>query len=199
MEILNLLWEPITTVSTAALAIAAIVAGFYTHKTWTMEKLPIVHAIGTFIISKKVQTNNLRDQYISQPDSQHTFQIVNVGRGAAKNVTLSVRKSVIGRFLEDVNPLSFSLPANKGTKELKEILRVHGQRFVPNDEYELVFEKGRKIAYFYIHFEDYEGKKYLIKVRVDRVKQADGRLGDDIKRDDGVEVWKVMDNITESI
>ncbi|MBI3619830.1 hypothetical protein HY214_01655 [Candidatus Roizmanbacteria bacterium] len=77
-----------------------------------------------------------------------------------------------------------------------EILRIHGQRFVTNDEYELDFQNDRKTAHFYIDFEDYECKRYLTKIKIEKVDQVDGELAALLKTP-GIEVWKVIDNIKE--
>lgn len=193
-------WSMMTAVSTIGALIAAICAVFFTFKAWKFEKLPVVHAIGTFIISTKVRTNVLRDKFIDRPNSPHTLQLVNVGRGPAKNIIPSVGKEEErqGRFLEEINPHAFSLPSNQGTRIFNETLRVHGLRFVANNNYSIEFDKNLKIAYFYIRFKDYADKSYLTKVTIKRVNQVDDRELDKlIKMDDGIEVWKVADNTNE--
>lgn len=182
-------------------AIAASVAAYFAFKTWGLEKLPVVHAMGTFIISTKVGTNGNRDSFIDKEGSQHTLQLINVGRGSAQNVIPSTGKTKErrGRLLEEINPHSFSLPSNQGTKVFKETLRVHGQRFVTGNKYELEFENDRKTAYFYVHFEDYTGKPYLTKAKIERVNHVDDqRLDRLIKDNKGIEIWKVMENINET-
>ena len=198
----NLFWSMLTAVSTTGALIAAICAVFFTFKTWEFEKLPVVHVIGTFIISTKVKTNKLRDKFIDRPDSPHTLQLVNVGRGSAKNIIPSVGKEEKrqGRFLEEINPHAFSLPSNQGTKVFNETLRIHGLRFVSGNDYEIEFDENRKTAYFYIRFEDYIDKPYLTKVTIKRVNQVDDEELDKlIKADEGIEVWKVVDNMNEII
>lgn len=193
-------WNAITALGTIGATAAASIAAYFAYKTWKLESQPVVQATGTFIISTVSNTNGLRDAYISKSESPHTLQVVNVGRGPAKNVALSVQKDIIGFFLEDINPPSFPLPANKGTKEFSEILRVHGQRFVMGDEYGLEFKDYRNTAYFYIHFEDHFGKRYITKVTINKVKQVDDQdLDKHIKTKHGIEVWKVMKNITETL
>ncbi len=192
----NTFWSMITNIFTIGAFTTAIIAVIYAYKTWGLEKLPVVHAIGTFIISTKTKTNQLRDQAIFEKNSIHTLQVVNVGRGPAKKIVPSVRKNISGRLLEAVNPHSFSLPANKGTKEFEEILQVHGQRFVRGDEYELELEEDRKKAFFYIQFEDYKGHPFTTKVIIEKVEQADGKL-DKLIKTNGIEIWKVMDNTVE--
>jgi len=198
----NLFWSMLTAVSTTGALIAAIYAVFFTFKAWELEKLPAVHAIGTFIISTKVKTNKIRDKFIERPDSPHTLQLVNVGRGPAKNIVPSVGKEEKrqGRFLEEINPHAFSLPSNQGTKVFNETLRIHGLRFASGNDYEIEFDENRKTAYFYIRFEDYVDKLYLTKVTIKRVNQVDDEELDKlIKADDGIEVWKVVDNMNETM
>ncbi len=191
----NSFWLMFTAISTFIAVVVSVCALWYASKTWDLERLPIVHAVGTFIISTKdARTNELRDRTMFQKDSPHTFQLINVGRGPAKNVIPSVRRNIVGKFLEDINTNSFSLPANSGTKELREVLRVHGQRFVYKDTYELEFEDDRKTGYFYVRFQDSTGKLYLTKTRIKRVGQADGEYFS-LVNTPGIEMWKVVDNI----
>lgn len=116
-----------------------------------------------------------------------------MGRGPAKKVIPSVRKNDKGKLLEDCCPHSFSLPANKGTKELRETLRVHGQRFVSGKKYELEFKNDHNGRLFYIYFEDHAGKQYITQVEIHKVRGADGRL-EELRKTPGIEIWKVMDN-----
>lgn len=192
---LKINWNSVEALGTVIAVIVASWAAVVAYRTWKLEKLPIVHAVGTFIISKVAETNTLRDNYIHKPDSLHSLQLVNVGRGPAKNVIPSVRKDSGGLLLEAANPHSFSIPANKGTNDLKEVLLVHGQRFVNGDEYELEFEGDRKIGYFYIYFEDHEDNRYFTKVKISKVERADGELGN-LVNTTGTEVWKVVDNVS---
>lgn len=157
------------------------------------------------VISTKYETNNIRDNILKKRDSLHTFQIINIGRGSAKKVIPSVRKDE-GHFLEDINPHSFSLPPNKGTEDLKEVLRVHGQRFVPGDEYGLESGNDGTTKYFYIYYEDCFGKeKYLTRVKIRKILQFDEEIWDMFLKEEasvsqknpleeGIEVWKIMDN-----
>lgn len=189
-------WNAISAIGTTGATVAASVAVYYAYKTWVLERLPIVHATGAFIISTRCEKNKTRDQFIFKPDSVHTLQLVNIGRGPAKNIAPSVRKDVKGNFLEDINPHAFSLPANKGTGVFSETLRIHGQIFVIDNDHELEFENSRKTAYFYIHFEDCLGKRYLTKVKINSVEQVDDQNLDKlIKEKRGIEVWKIMENI----
>lgn len=191
---LNINWDAMEALGTILAVITASVAARVAYKTWKLEQLPVVHATGTFIISTKDQvTNQVRDEVIGKDSTIHTLQLVNVGRGPAKNVIPSVSRDVEGKFLEAINPHSFSLPANKGTKELGEVLRVHGQIFVRGNEYELEFENNRETGYFYIDFEDHSGKVYKTKVVVEKVKQADGEM-EKLRKIPGIEIWKVMRN-----
>ena len=189
--------DALTAIGTLATAVVAILALSLTYKTGVFDKTPVVQAMGTFVISTKEKTNNLRDETIEK-GSVHTLQLINIGKGMAINVIPSVKEDVRGYFLESINPHSYVLPSNKGTRELNEILRIHGQRFVAGDEYELDFENDRKIAHFYIYFEDYEGKQCLAKATIERVEQADGNLADLVKTP-GIEVWKVTDNVKGTI
>ena len=159
-------WSMVTAISTTGAFLAASVAAGYAYKTWSLEKLPVVHAIGSFIISKETESNQIRDRAIFKTDSVHTFQMVNVGRGSAKKVIPSVKRGTSGRLLEEVNPYSFSLPANKGTKEFGEILQVHGQRFVRSDEYELEFEDNRCQKSIKINRRDYTERRKMCRWRL---------------------------------
>ena len=188
--------DAIAALGTLITAVVAVWALFLTNKTGIFDKTPVVQAMGTFVISTEVKTNKLRDEAIEK-GSVHTLQLINIGKGMAINAMPSVGEDVRGYFLEAINPHSYVLPSNKGTRELGEILRIHGQRFVANDEYELDFENDRKTAHFYIHFEDYEDKQCLTKVKVEKVEQADGELADLLKTP-GIEVWKVIDNIKDT-
>lgn len=187
--------DVVTALGTLITAIVAILALSLTNKTGVFDKTPVVQAMGTFVISTKEKAKKLRGEAIEK-GTIHTLQLINIGKGMAKNVIPSVAEDIRGYFLEAINPHSYVLPPNIGTKELGEILRIHGQRFVAGDEHELDFENDRKIAYFYIHFDDYESKRYLTKVKIEKVEQADGELADLLKTA-GVEVWKVIDNIKE--
>jgi len=188
--------DALIAIGTLATAVVAILALSLTYKTGVFDKTPVVQAMGTFVISTKEKTNKLRDETIEK-GSVHTLQLINIGKGMAINVIPSIKEDVRGYFLESINPHSYVLPPNKGTRELGEILRIHGQRFVADDEYELDFENDRKITYFYIHFEDYEDKQCLTKVKIEKVEQADGELADLLKTP-GIEVWKVIDNIKDT-
>lgn len=187
--------DTLTAIGTIVTAFIAFLALFLTYKTGVFDKTPVVQAMGTLIISTKEKANKLRDETIEK-GSVHTLQLINIGKGMAINVIPSVREDVRGFFLEAINPHSYVLPPNIGTRELGEILRIHGQRFVAGDEYELDFENDREIANFYIHFEDYESKQYLTKIKIERIDQADGELAVLLKTP-GIEVWKVIDNIKE--
>lgn len=187
--------DVVTAIGTFIMAIIALLALILTYRTGLFDKTPVVRAMGIFTISTKEKTNKLRDEIIDK-GSAHTLQLINIGKGMAINVIPSVKEDIRGYLLEAINPHSYVLPPNKGTKELGEILRIHGQRFVANDEYELDFENDRKIAHFYIHFEDFDGKRYLTKVKIEKVDQADGELAGLLKTP-GIEVWKVIDNIKE--
>ncbi len=187
--------DTVTALGTLVTAVVAILALFLTYKTGVFDKTPLVQAMGTFIISTKENANKLRGEAIDK-GSVHTLQLINIGRGMAINVIPSVAEDIRGYFLEAANPHSYVLPPNIGTKELGEILRIHGQRFVANDEHELEFENNRKVAHFYIHFEDYESKQYLTKVKIEKVEHADDELGNLLKNP-GIEVWKIIDNIKE--
>ncbi len=164
--------------------IAASAAAYFAYKTFDFERKPVVHAVGTFIISTKPETNDARDEEMERKDSFHTFQVVNVGRGPAQDIVLSLGQKPEGKFLEDKNPHSFSLPANKGTNELIGVLAVYGQHEI--------FSK-KNDANFYISFQDFKGKNYLTEVKIRRVDQADGRLKEIIETK-GLQVWKVMAN-----
>ncbi len=187
--------DAITALGTLITVVIAIWALFLTIKAGVFDKTPMVQAMGAFVISTKEKTNGLRDAAIEK-GVFHTLQLINIGRGMAKNVIPSVAEDIRGFLLEAVCPHSYALPPNIGTRQLDEILRVHGQRFVANNNHELDFENDRKIAYFFIHFEDYYSKQYLTKVKIEKVEQADGDLGDLLKNP-GIEVWKVIDNIPE--
>jgi len=187
--------DTLTAIGTIVTAFIAFIALFLTYRTGVFDKTPVVQAMGTFIISTKEKTNKLRDEAIEK-GSVHTLQLINIGKGMAINVIPSVREDVRGYFLEAINPHSYVLPPNQGTRELGEILRIHGQRFVTNDEYELDFENDRKTAHFYIDFEDYECKRYLTKIKIEKVDQVDGELAALLKTP-GIEAWKVIDNIKE--
>lgn len=188
--------DTLTAIGTIVTAFIASIALFLTYRTGVFDKTPVVQAMGTFIVSTKEKTNKQRDESIEK-GSVHTLQLINIGKGMAINVTPSVKEDVRGYFLEAINPHSYVLPPNKGTRELGEILRIHGQRFVAGDEYELDFENDRKVTHFYIHSEDYENKQYLTKVKIEKVEQADGELADLLKTP-GIEVWKVIDNIKDT-
>lgn len=197
----NLFWSMLTAISTTGALIAAIFAAYFAFKTWRLEKEPIVHAMGTFIISTSVKTNADRDNFINRKDSLHTLHLVNVGRGSAKNIMPSTGKTkeLQGKFLEEINPHSFSLPSNQGTRVFKETLRVHGTRFTQKNPYKLEFIDNNRIAFFYLHYEDHAGKLYLTKVKIQRVEQVDDQNLDKLIKDNkGIEVWKVMENIDES-
>jgi hypothetical protein len=133
------------------------------------------------------------------------LQLINVGRGPAKNIILSVSKENKGELLESICSHSFSVPGNKGTRELGEILKVHGQCFVENGKstdgriIELEFDADRKKGYFYICFEDCEGREYWTKVQISKIEQVDDDgLNKVIKNEKtGIEVWKVMNNSKE--
>lgn len=194
----SIFWSMVTAIFTGGAFFAAIIAAYYAYRTWSLEKLPVVHAIGTFVISTRTETNQLRDEAVSDKDSPHTFQLINVGRGPAKKVIPSVTKDTSGKLLEEVNPHSFSLSANKGTKEYGEILRVHGQRFVTDDKYKLEFEDDHKTAYFYVYFENHSDNPMMTKVTVRKVEGLDGKWNK-LVNTPGIEVWKVMDNSPENI
>jgi hypothetical protein len=193
----------LTAVSTMGAFIAAAYAVKYAFKTWELEKKPIVHTMGTFIIATKVKARKNRDYFIDKKMSPHTLQLINVGRGPAKNVIPSTGKTkeTQGRFLEEINPHSFSLPSNYGTRILKEILRIHGTRFTAHNSYKLEFIDGGRRGFFYIHYEDCEDKPYLTKVEIERVNLVDDENLNKLIKDanSGIEVWKVVRNSDEVI
>ena len=82
------------------------------------------------------------------------------------------------------------LPAGKGTRDLGEILRVHGQLF-KDDNY--VLERENDDRCFYINFEDWLKKEHQVRVKVRRVGEADGEIGE-LVNTDGIQIWKMMDN-----
>lgn len=184
-------WGLLKTASTLVTTIVAILGLLYVKRTWEFEKQPRVHAVGVFIISTKQQTNKARDQLIKD---YQTFQLVNIGRGPAGNVVLSVRRDESGKLLEDYCPHTFAIPANYGTFSMKEVLHVHGQRFVSRDPYVLESDNGDYI--FYISYRDHEGVTRYTRVKVSRVKKADGLLGEVIsKYNSSLMMWKVIENI----
>lgn len=194
--VLNINANHITAFGTIITAITAIVALILTYKTGIFDKTPNILASGTFIISTKNEdTNKIRDKAIKEL-SIHTIQLINVGRGLAKNIIPSRKKDVRGEFLEDVCPHSFVLPPGKSTNGLGEILRVHGQIF-KRSSHKLEFEND-DTSFFYIYFEDYSGKSAMTKVTIKKVGQADGEIGE-LVNTDGIEAWKVMENTTEEI
>lgn len=187
------IWDFFIALGTIVTALVTAIALWLTYKTGIFDKTPDVLASGTFIISTKNEdTNRIRDDAIKNI-SIHTLQLINVGRGLAKNIIPSVRKEVIGNFLEDINPHAYTLASGKSTRDLGEVLRVHGQRFVKGNEHALKFGEDRKIACFYIYFEDYTNNSKMTKVKIRKVNNADGELGKLVKTD-GIEVWKVIEN-----
>jgi hypothetical protein len=190
--------EILTGIGTMIVAVTAIITAKLASDTGIFDKKPNVSASGTFIISiKNGNANRKRDRAIKE-SCIHTLQLVNVGRGLAKNVTPSAGKDKRGKFLEDVCPHSFVLPPGKSTRDLGEILRVHGQRFVSKNEYELEFENNRHTRFFYIHFEDHSGKQYATKVKINKVQRADGEM-EELRTTSGIEIWKTIDNTVEEI
>lgn len=190
------IWDFFIAVGAVVTAIITAIALWLTYKTGIFDKTPDVLASGTFIISTKNEdTNKIRDDAIKNI-SIHTLQLINVGRGLAKNIIPSVRKEVIGNFLEDINPHAYTLASGKSTRDLGEVLRVHGQRFVKGNEHALEFGKDRKTACFYIYFEDYTNNSKMTKVKIRKVDNADGELGK-LVRTAGIEVWKVIKNTIE--
>lgn len=124
------IWDFFVAVGTIMTALVTAIALWLTYKTGIFDKTPDVLASGTFIISTKNEnTNKMRDDAIEN-FTIHTLQLINVGRGLAKNIIPSVSKKVIGNFLEDINPHAYTLASGKSTRDLGEVLRVHGQRFV---------------------------------------------------------------------
>ena len=213
-------WDIVATVSNIIMALAAIVAAVIAsrvlkvaRKTWDLERLPIVHATGTFIIAKndlpikvlngKKATVFRDEQILEEKNSPHTFQLINVGRGPARNVVPSVNEKTRGELLELICPPSFPIPANSGTRELAEILRVHGQRFVRENENkggddEIIKFKDNSNGYFYIYFEDCKGEEYRTEVHVNKINRMDND-GSDLSKvinygGTGVELWRVMSN-----
>ncbi|MDP3974045.1 MAG: hypothetical protein Q8P92_04400 [Candidatus Daviesbacteria bacterium] len=192
------IWDFFIAIGTVLTALVTVIALWLTYKTGIFDKTPDVLASGTFIISTKNEdTNKTRDEAIKN-SSIHTLQLINVGRGLAKNIIPSVRKEVIGNFLEDINPHAYTLASGKSTRDLGEILRVHGQRFVKENKHALKFKEDRKTACFYIYFEDYTNNSKMTEVKIGKVDNADGDLGKLLKTD-GIEVWKVIENTTEEI
>lgn len=207
-------WNMFTAIGTISLAVFAIIAAYIALASWNLERFPIVHAVGTLIIATKnvditktdrkvLNARDFRDEYIFRQNSPHTLQLINIGRGPAQNIIPSVNKEIKGELLESICSSSFSLPAGKGTKELAEKLRVHGQCFVEGGKkfksdivIELVFNAKRTIGYFDIYFEDCYGKKYWTKVTIEKVPQVDDdELNKAIKDEKtGIEVWKVANN-----
>lgn len=187
--------DALTAIGTIITAFIALLALRFTSNAGIFDKTPVVQAMGTFVISTKENVNKVRDGAIDK-SSVHTLQLINIGKGMAISVIPSVREDIRGYFLEAINPHSYVLPPNIGTRELGETLRIHGQRFITNDEYELEFENDRRTAHFYIHFKDYNRQDYLTKVKIEKVNQADGELAILLKTP-GIEVWKVIDNIEE--
>lgn len=175
----NLSYGSIPEIVTATVALLAL---FLTRQSGLFDKTPNVLASGTFVISTKVESNQQRDKEIIKINSIHTLQLVNVGRGLARNVTPSKGKNSRGEFLEDVCPNSFALPPGKSTKDLGETLRVHGQLF-----------REATATSFYIDFENYSGKPYKTEVKIKKVGQADGEI-EELRRKPGIEIWKVISN-----
>jgi hypothetical protein len=178
----------LTMLNTIIISIISGLALYLTHQAGLFERKPEVVASGVLIISKKTETNKQRDDEIDQKNSIHTFQLINIGRGVAKNIIPSKNKHIKGAFLEDICPHSFALAPGKGTRDLGEILRVHGQDF-KNE--------------FYIDFEDHNGKSYKTKVNIEKVNSIDqsirgGRI-EKLKQADGIEIWKIMKNIKNNI
>lgn len=190
---LSIDWISLGTVATAAIAAVAFLSA---RKAGVFDKTPNVLASGTFIISIEDSANRKRDGAISKDNSVHTLQLINVGRGLARNVVPSRKKNKEGEFLEDICPHSFALPSGKSTRDLGETLRVHGQIFIRDKEL-FEFESG-DTAHFYIDFEDYSGRAYRIKVKIKKVGQADGEL-EELRETPGIEIWKVAENIKEKI
>jgi len=194
---ININWDVLTAIGTVITAFIAIVALRLTKEAGIFEKTPNVLASGTFIISTRDEkSNKRRDDAINDADTIHTLQLINVGRGLAKNATPSIRENVKGEFLEDVCPNSYALSSGKSTKELGEILRVHGQRFIggkKKETIEIKTEKENETGYFYIDFEDHFGKIYKTKVKINKVRGADGKL-EELRVFPGIEIWKVTDN-----
>lgn len=206
----NSIWEIISSLGVVVTAIIAGCALSATKRAGLFDKTPNVIASGTFIISKEVNANKSRDKEIDEKTSIHTLQLINLGRGMAKSVIPSIIKIKEGRFLEDVCPHSFNLSSGKSTRELGEILRVHGQRFKDGkkgDVIEIKTEKENreenKIGYFYIYFEDFYGTRYKTKVKIQKVKNIDnsiknGRI-EELINTTNIEIWKVMENTKENI
>ena len=187
------IWDFFIAVGTIVTALVTAIALWLTYKTGIFDKTPNVLASGTFIISTlNEKSNTKRDEAIDEDKSMHTLQLINVGKGLARNVVPSRMNSVSGEFLEDVCPHSFVLPSGKSTRDLGEILRVHGQIFKP-EEKKMSFENNNESAYFYINYEDYLEKSYKTKVKISKVGGADGKVGQLLKTL-GIEVWKVTEN-----
>lgn len=192
------IWDFFVAVGTIVAALVTTIALWLTYKTGIFDKKPDVLASGVFIISTKNEdTNKIRDEAIKN-SFIHTLQLINVGRGLAKNIIPSVKKGVIGNLLEDINPHAYTLASGKSTRDLGEVLRVHGQRFVNGNKYALEFEEDHKTTRFYIYFEDYSNNSKMTKVKIRKVDNADGEFGKLVKTD-GIEVWKVMENIKEEV
>ena len=190
------IWDFFVAIGAIMTALVTAIALWLTYKTGIFDKTPDVLASGTFIISTKNEdTNKKRDEAIKN-SSIHTLQLINVGRGLAKNIIPSVRKGVTGNFLEDINPHAYTLASGKSTRDLGEILRIHGQRFVKGNKHALKFREDRKTACFYIYFEDYTNNSKMTEVKIRKVDNADGELGKLLKTD-GIEVWKVIENNIE--
>lgn len=187
-------WNIIASVGAVITAVTASLGLWYVRKTWNLERKPVVHAVGSFFISKSKESNIPRDNLISSKESDHTLQLINVGRGPGRNVVPSISLNISGKLLEDSCPNSFSIPSNNGTKILGEILRVHGQRFISGNEFELRTDKNNN-KFFYIHYEDHEGKKYSTEVEISKVIFADGVVGKMLKKYKNLELWKIMRNI----
>ena len=207
------IWDFFMAVGTIVTTIVAVVALRLTHETGIFDKTPNVLASGTFIISTKNKkedknrtTNDIRDMEIDTDCSVHTFQLINIGRGLAKNIIPSIREEIKGKFLEDISPHSFILPSGKSTRDLGEVLRVHGQIFEKgqtNETIETEDENDAMVGWFYIYFKDHSERTFKTKVKIKKVKNIDksilgGRTEELIKNPD-IEIWKVIDNIKVEI
>ena len=205
----NIFWDILSAAGTAITALIAIVAFYFTREAGIFEKTPNVLASGAFFISindkdegNNKRTNDMRDMAIDVEHSIHTFQLINIGRGLAKNIIPSIREDVEGKLLEDVSPHSFVLPSGKSTRDLGEILRVYGQRFVKGEKNKTIEikkdENDTKVGWFYIDFNDHSGKTFQTKVKIKKVKNIDksikGRAIEDLIKNPDIELWKVTDN-----
>lgn len=186
------IWNFYQAIGTLGAFIFGIFAIIIAYQTWTLESKPNIQAIGNFLISVSEDTNGVRDSL--QDEFNPEISIVNVGRGPAQNITLSVSENIKGFLLESMCPDTFPLPGNSESGIFNLNLLIHGQRFVENDKFALSGNRNEK--YFFIHYYDHIGTEHITKVVIEKVTNFEHIISDAINENsDNLQFWKITKNL----